>query len=224
MFKDANKYDQDTRKLPRVFTKEHKANLKAGVQKRKTTLLFEGKNMSEWSKELGIARKRLTKHFKETGTVHGSVDNRIGNKKQVGRKRSQESIDKGIATRKKNNVQYTAEAKKAMSEAAKKRWADPDWVAKHSTKGRVMSDEEKKQRKASALKRWANTTAESRKRANKAIKLFNTPYGVMSLSAAMKISGLTEHQCRGRIGRKTNGWGSTDRYISVPTGKKDAKL
>ena len=82
-----------------------------------------------------------------------------------------------------------------------------------SDKGSKRSAEEKKMRSKSAKVRWANTV--NRNRETHAVKLFQTPYGIMILKEAITISGLSEQSIRGRIGRGTNGWGKTDQYVII---------
>ena len=82
-----------------------------------------------------------------------------------------------------------------------------------SDRGIKRSAEEKKMRSEAAKVRWANTV--NRNRPTHAVKLFQTPYGIMMLKEAITISGLSEQSIRGRIGRGTNGWGKTNQYVIV---------
>ena len=77
---------------------------------------------------------------------------------------------------------------------------DPNYV--HPGKGKKPSPE--------TLAKIQATKAVNKK---VCVKLFETPYGVMTLIDAMKVSGLREQQIRGRVARKTNGWSTTDQYI-----------
>ena len=130
----------------------------------------------------------------------------------IGRKRKQESIDKQLATRKANGKPRSSETREKLRQAALARWQDPEFV-KNSHKGRTMSKSERKMRSISAQKRWDNTNPANRKKSVVAVKLFQTPYGKMTLREAMKVSGLSRYQIRGKIQRQTGGWASTDKYV-----------
>jgi hypothetical protein len=58
-------------------------------------------------------------------------------------------------------------------------------------------------------------TKQQRKRPKKNVKLFLTPYGKITMQEALEISGLSTQQIRGRVGRQTQGWSSTNEYIMV---------
>lgn len=141
-----------------------------------------------------------------------SVYEREGIGYPIGKKRKQESIDKQFATRKANSKTMSSEAREKIRQKALARWQDPEFV-KNSHKGRKMSKSECKMRGISAQKRWDNTNPADRKKSVVNVKLFLTPYGKMTLKEAMKVSGLTEQQIRGRTARQTGGWGSTTEYV-----------
>jgi hypothetical protein len=158
------------------------------------------------TKGLQVAHNKGREHLSKEARARVTAAN-------IGRKRSAESIAKQSLAAKGKII--TSEHKKILSEKAKQRWQDPEWVAKKSTKSRTVSPEVKQKQSDVAKRRWANMTKQQRKRPKKNVKLFLTPYGKITMQEALEISGLSTQQIRGRIGRQTQGWGSTDEYIIV---------
>lgn len=173
-FKKGSDYDTDLRKLPRVFSEEHKEKLRVAVLNRKGTRVFEGKSMSEWSEELGVNRRRLVAFFDEHGTIYGCKPGKAGGwnaGKKVG-PRSQESIVKQLATRatrtytawNKGLDYWTDEMKAKQSDVAKRVNADPE---KKKAQAKLMSENMKKS--------WASGKRDTSKQGKR--KPVMTPYG-----------------------------------------------
>ena len=111
------------------------------------SVLIEGKPISHWSKVYGVSRRRVVKWYEMHGTMKGCVAGKAGgwNKGKKTGARSQESIDKQLATRatrtytawNKGLDYWTDEMKEKQSEVAKRVMSCPE---RRKAQAKLMSE------------------------------------------------------------------------------------